>query len=69
MALAAWGYDIEPTGEHDTATRYVVRAFQMRFRPASYDGLMDNETGAILFALLEKYRPEAYKKLLQAETP
>jgi N-acetylmuramoyl-L-alanine amidase len=67
-ALAAWGYDVETTGEYDMLTRYVVRAFQMRYRPASYDGMVDPETGAILFALLEKYRPGAYQDLLQADT-
>lgn len=67
-ALGAWGYDIGTTGEHDTLTRYVIRAFQMRYRPAAYDGTMDAETGAILYALLEKYRPHAYQELLHADT-
>ena len=31
----------------------------MRFRPAAYRGLPDAETAAILWALLERYRPEA----------
>ncbi len=62
-ALAAFGYRIEETGENDVQTRFVVRAFQMRFRPASWSGGIDAETAAILFALLEKYRPDSLKEL------
>ncbi|MFG6159583.1 N-acetylmuramoyl-L-alanine amidase [Halomonas sp. 1390] len=57
-ALAAWGYGLAITGEADPRTRAVLRAFQMRFRPADYRGLPDAETAAILWALLERYRPE-----------
>lgn len=35
----------------------LVRAFQMHFRPSYYDGTMDAETCAILYALCDKYRP------------
>lgn len=56
-ALAAWGYELEMTGEADPRTRAVLRAFQMRYRPADYRGLPDAETAAILWALLERYRP------------
>lgn len=55
-ALAAYGYSLEITGRLDDRTRDVLRAFQMHFRPASYDGQPDAETAAILWALLEKYR-------------
>lgn len=55
--LRAYGYQVEETGEYDLQTRYVVRVFQMHFRPSLTDGLVDAETTAILFALLEKYRP------------
>jgi N-acetylmuramoyl-L-alanine amidase len=58
-ALLAYGYRIEETGENDPQTRFVVRAFQMHFRPADHSGQIDAETSAILFALLAKYRPEA----------
>ncbi|MEQ6887720.1 N-acetylmuramoyl-L-alanine amidase [Halomonas sp. CS7] len=57
-ALAAWGYGLEATGRTDEHTRAVLRAFQMRFRPADYRGWPDAETAAILWALLERYRPE-----------
>ena len=66
-ALAAFGYRIEETGENDVQTRFVVRAFQMHFRPANWSGGIDAETAAILFALLEKYRPDEIEKLLQVE--
>jgi N-acetylmuramoyl-L-alanine amidase len=57
-ALARYGYAVEPTGEFDAQTRFVLRTFQMHFRPSNYSGLIDAETAAILYALNEKYRPE-----------
>ena len=66
-ALAAFGYRIEDSGVNDLQTRFVVRAFQMRFRPANWSGGIDAETAAILFALLEKYRPEALEELSAEE--
>ena len=66
-ALAALGYHIEETGDNDVQTRFVVRALQMHFRPAQWNGRMDAETAAILFALLEKYRPEAFEELSDDE--
>jgi N-acetylmuramoyl-L-alanine amidase len=36
----------------------------MHFRPADWSGEPDAETAAILFALLEKYRPDALEPLL-----
>jgi len=58
MALNTYGYQIEPTGENDVQTRFVVRAFQMHFRPADVSGQIDAATVAILFALNEKYRSD-----------
>ncbi|MCH7854949.1 MAG: N-acetylmuramoyl-L-alanine amidase [Proteobacteria bacterium] len=66
-ALNAYGYLIELTGENDVQTRFVVRAFQMHFRPEMTSGQIDNETVAILYALLEKYRPELLEDLLTGE--
>ncbi len=57
-ALNAYGYQIEPTGENDVQTRFVVRAFEMHFRPADISGQIDAATVAILFALNEKYRSD-----------
>jgi len=45
------GYAVPATGALDTATRRVVSAFQMHYRPARYDGEPDAETLAILDAL------------------
>ncbi len=33
----------------------LIRAFQLHFRPRKYDGTLDLETAAILFALVKKY--------------
>lgn len=46
-----YGYAID-----DTNVRLVISAFQRHFRPASIDGMLDNETYAILIALLKKYK-------------
>lgn len=45
------GYDITPSGVFDTQTKNVIRAFQMHYRPALYNGIMDAETLAILLSL------------------
>ena len=58
-ALAAYGYEIEATGDNDTQTQFVLRAFQAHFRPSNWSGQPDAETAAILFALIDKYRPDA----------
>ncbi len=62
-ALSAYGYQIEPNGENDPKTRFVLRAFQSHFRPSNWSGAADVETAAILFALIEKYRPDELKEL------
>jgi len=46
--LAKAGYAIERTGELDVATRHVLAAFQMHYRPARFDGEPDAETAALL---------------------
>lgn len=63
-ALEAYGYLIDETGENDVQTRFVVRAFQMHFRPSDFSGVVDTETAAIVFALVEKYRAELLGDLL-----
>lgn len=60
-ALAVYGYDVDESGELDTRTRLAIRAFQLHFRPSNWSGQPDAETVAILFALLEKYRPNFLK--------
>jgi len=66
-ALNAYGYLVEATGENDVQTRFVVRAFQMHFRPAMASGQLDVRTAAILYALLEKYRPDLLNDVLTEE--
>lgn len=54
--LQAYGYKLEPG---DAGLRNGVEAFQRHFRPHRVDGTMDAETGALLRALLRRYRPES----------
>ncbi|WP_434629397.1 N-acetylmuramoyl-L-alanine amidase [Chromobacterium sp. CV08] len=53
--LAAYGYFAPQSGEWDAKTRDAIVAFQMHFRPSRYDGEPDEESSAILDALLHKY--------------
>ena len=46
--LARFGYAVEQTGQLDVATRHVIAAFQMRFRPQRFDGTPDAQTAAML---------------------
>jgi N-acetylmuramoyl-L-alanine amidase len=50
--LAAYGYHVTPTGELDTKTSHVVRAFQLHFRPRRVDGRIDRSTLRTLERLL-----------------
>ena len=49
--LSAHGYAIVQTGELDEQTRTVLGAFQMKYRPAKYDGQPDAESAALLEVL------------------
>ncbi|MDR6164788.1 N-acetylmuramoyl-L-alanine amidase [Pseudomonas fluorescens] len=49
--LARLGYDTPQTGELDVATRHVLAAFQMHYRPARFDGMPDAQTAALLLVL------------------
>jgi N-acetylmuramoyl-L-alanine amidase len=51
--LKRYGYGIDVTGAFDEATETVVGAFQRHFRPAQFDGVADDETQAILSALID----------------
>jgi N-acetylmuramoyl-L-alanine amidase len=46
--LALHGFEIPKTGELDSITQQILAAFQMKYRPARYDGVPDAETAAIL---------------------
>ncbi|SDU05377.1 N-acetylmuramoyl-L-alanine amidase [Geopseudomonas guangdongensis] len=49
--LARVGYAVPQHGELDQATRNVITAFQMKYRPARHDGQPDLHTAALLLAL------------------
>ena len=49
--LAKVGFSLAFSGQFDEQTRNVLAAFQMKYRPARYDGLADAETAAILAVL------------------
>lgn len=49
--LALHGFAVPAHGELDAATRNVLRAFQMKYRPARFDGEPDAETAALLEVL------------------
>ncbi|MCS3457227.1 N-acetylmuramoyl-L-alanine amidase [Aeromonas sp. BIGb0405] len=57
QALARYGYDLPQSGDWDAPSRDALRAFQLHFRAARVDSEPDNESQAILMALLEKYHP------------
>jgi N-acetylmuramoyl-L-alanine amidase len=54
-ALRDFGYDINPNGIYDEATKRTIESFQHHFRPENYSGMLDAETWAILQALNQKY--------------
>jgi N-acetylmuramoyl-L-alanine amidase len=46
--LAAHGFEVRQHGQLDDVTRASLSAFQMKYRPARYDGVPDAETAALL---------------------
>lgn len=66
-ALNRLGYFVETTGQLDNATRYAMRAMQLHYRPQNYAGEIDAESVAIIWALLEKYRPRELEALSLAK--
>jgi len=57
--LTAYGYTLEPG---DVGLKLGVEAFQRHFRSTKVDGLIDNESVAILEALLRRYQSKAYRE-------
>jgi N-acetyl-anhydromuramyl-L-alanine amidase AmpD len=64
--LARVGYEVPHHGELDAATRNVLTAFQMKYRPARFDGEPDAETAALLDALATSPEDEALDNELAA---
>lgn len=62
-ALNRLGYLVEVSGQFDNATRFAMRAMQLHFRAQDYAGEIDAESVAIIWALLEKYRPRELETL------
>lgn len=54
--LSRYGYDTSTTAT-DSGYKNVIRALQLHFRQQNYSGILDAETAAILYALVEKYFP------------
>ncbi|ERK09521.1 N-acetylmuramoyl-L-alanine amidase [Pantoea sp. AS-PWVM4] len=54
--LSKYGYDTAVTGT-ESGYRNLIRAFQLHFRQKNYQGIVDAETAAILYALVDKYFP------------
>ncbi|GAB2504623.1 N-acetylmuramoyl-L-alanine amidase [Microbulbifer agarilyticus] len=52
-----YGYGIDPEDASEEEISLFTRAFQYHFRPWKVDGEADNQTRAIMLALLEKYFP------------
>lgn len=50
--LGQFGYNIQPTGEFDSTTAKVIRAFQLHFRPKRVDGRLDRSTFLTLSRLI-----------------
>ncbi|MEO8100981.1 MAG: N-acetylmuramoyl-L-alanine amidase [Betaproteobacteria bacterium] len=49
--LSRFGYAVPLNGQLDEATVNVIAAFQMKYRPARFDGMPDAETAAMLEVL------------------
>jgi len=51
--LATYGYGIAATGDLDTASEFVIAAFQRHFRPTRVDGVWDRSSARTLERLIE----------------
>ncbi|PCD00401.1 N-acetylmuramoyl-L-alanine amidase [Halopseudomonas pelagia] len=71
MALEQFGYNLARAPEQVNASKNLLAAFQMRFRPARFDGVADAETAAILAALVPQTvnSPLWCKPAAQSMTP
>ncbi|WP_336294188.1 N-acetylmuramoyl-L-alanine amidase [Bartonella sp. CB169] len=56
--LQRYGYDISIACT-EVGYNNLIRAFQLHFRQKSYDGVLDVETAAIIYALVDKYFPSS----------
>ena len=56
-SLSRHGFVVPLNGELDKETRNVIIAFQMKYRPANFDGTPDAETAALLDVLTSSSPP------------
>lgn len=63
-ALSTYGYSVIETGVLDQQSIDTLSAFQMHFLPWQVTGNADAKTAAAVFALLEKYFPDASEALM-----
>ncbi|WP_019223949.1 N-acetylmuramoyl-L-alanine amidase [Bartonella rattaustraliani] len=56
--LKCYGYDTS-AAYTEIGYKNLIRAFQFHFRQESYDGILDVETAAIIYALVDKYFPSS----------
>lgn len=54
--LSRYGYDTS-CANTESGYRNLIRAFQLHFRQEKYDGVLDAETAAAIYALVDKYFP------------
>ncbi|MGL5393077.1 MAG: penicillin binding protein PBP4B, partial [Shewanella sp.] len=54
--LSKYGYDTSGATT-ESGFKNIIKAFQLHFRPRNYSGVVDVETAAILYALVDKYFP------------
>jgi len=60
--LAEYGFAVPQSALLDDETRKVITVFQMKYRPARFDGTPDSETAALLEVLTTMQMP-AFKKV------
>lgn len=56
--LMAHGFNVPPSGALDRVTRDALTSFQLKYRPANFDGTPDAETAALLDVV---NRPEGFR--------
>jgi len=55
--LKTYGYDTS-AANMESGYRNLIRALQLHFRPQNYNGVLDTETAAILWSLVDRYFPK-----------
>ncbi|WP_253306684.1 N-acetylmuramoyl-L-alanine amidase [unidentified bacterial endosymbiont] len=68
-ALKEYGYEVPTHGNLDQTTKNTVESFKMHFSPADYFNGTENNSQAMLCALIEEYYPQARDTLLGRQLP